>query len=115
MLLVLAGVMISSQPDWFAASVNLKVDQEAWANLSYEEYHATWDGKSYGGLWVPDMFETICSQAVLLPVITNLNLKVKWANELKRRGPLDNKETLRLLKDRMEVREIGRASCRERV
>lgn len=104
MLLVLAGVMISSQPDWFAASVILKVDQDAWANLTYEEYHATWDGKSYGGPWVPDTFEIICSQAVLLPVITNLNLKVKWANELNRPGPLDNKETLRLLKDRMELK-----------
>ena len=103
MLLVLAGVMISSQPDWFAASVILKVDQDAWANLTYEEYHATWDGKSYGGPWIPDTFETICSQAVLLPVITNLNLKVKWAGERQRRGPLDNKETLRLLKERMEV------------
>jgi uncharacterized protein involved in exopolysaccharide biosynthesis len=63
--------------------------------------------------WIESEFERIHAKVILYPVITNLNLQLKWAEEHGARGPLSMQEAYRLLLNRMAVRQTMRTSLIE--
>ncbi len=102
-LLAVGGLLLVS-PKTYQATVRIHVEKDApdvgsslWRNSS----------APFDPYWLQDQFETLQSYAILSQVITNLNLKKKWAAKFKEPGELSLSQTYHLLQNQVEARQDG--------
>ena len=89
-------------PETFSSTVRIAVEKDApdIANFGGDRLPTVFDP-----YWIQTQFEKIRSKLILHQVITNLNLKRKWAEKFKEEGELPNDVTYNILKRSIDVQQ----------
>jgi polysaccharide biosynthesis transport protein len=97
-------------PESYSSTVRIAVEKESGDIQPLDGRTVT---ASYDPYWIQDQYEKIQSKSVLYPVISNMNLHVKWAQKYKEEGPLRVDVTYMILKQKIDVRQSRNTSLIE--
>jgi uncharacterized protein involved in exopolysaccharide biosynthesis len=95
-------------PDSFQSTVRVKVERNSSALANQNDSRTTYSG--YDPYFLQTEFEVIQSEVVLRKVVEQLDLNTAWGKKFAAGEKLKTSETIRLLKGRMELRQVRNTS-----
>jgi beta-lactamase regulating signal transducer with metallopeptidase domain/uncharacterized protein involved in exopolysaccharide biosynthesis len=111
LLLIILGVYLMAAPNTYRAVARVKVEHDT-SNVSdlMKNYQIGFLSDPY---FIQTEFELIRSELILGKVIENLGLKAEWGKKFGSGEPLKMEEAIRLLRARLELKQVGNTSLLE--